>query len=316
MIRRSSKRRTTVVSVLASGIVGLVLLLVLPSLAMADPAVAEPAPATEAATPAAEPTPSDTSAPVDEAPPVDEGPIGEDTGAGEAPAPPPSEQTPVVEAPPTDGSATPAPEPETPVVPETPQAGSPLPESPDSPVLVGGETRTPALTSPTLESPDPVTVTPVLPSGPEEQVAAAVEATPPAKVTPPPAATPREPRAVLPDQLISLDPARDALAAMTAQESTLPSVPDEAVPGDPGLTQHLVAPVGSSQNGSSLLAVLAGYVLPGSGAPPASTIMMLVLLGLVLAAIYAPRPQGSERLYLSGLLGPRAGHGMAVRRPG
>jgi hypothetical protein len=35
-----------------------------------------------------------------------------------------------------------------------------------------------------------------------------------------------------------------------------------------------------------------------------------------MAAIYAPRPQGSERLYLSGLLGPRSGHAMAVRRPG
>jgi hypothetical protein len=44
--------------------------------------------------------------------------------------------------------------------------------------------------------------------------------------------------------------------------------------------------------------------------------MMLVLLGLIMAAIYAPRPQGSERLYLSGLVGPRVGHGMAVCRPG
>ena len=35
-----------------------------------------------------------------------------------------------------------------------------------------------------------------------------------------------------------------------------------------------------------------------------------------MAAVYAPRPQGSEKLYLSGLLGPRAGHSMAVRRPG
>jgi len=215
-----------------------------------------------------------------------------------------------------DGSAAPAPEPEATVIPETPQSSTPLPGSPDAPVLAGGEGRGPTLTVPSLRPADPVIVTPVLPSGPEEQLAAAAEVTEPAEVTPPPAATPLATRAVHPDQLISLDPGRDALGPMAGQERSLPSALDEAIPGDPGLTQHLVAPAGSPQSGSSLLAVLAGYVLPGSGAPPASTIMMLVLLGLVMAAIYAPRPQGSERLYLSGLLGPRAGHGMAVRRPG
>jgi hypothetical protein len=123
----------------------------------------------------------------------------------------------------------------------------------------------------------------------------------------------------LQQDLITLDPDR-AARALIAGTVTPPSTRPDTALGESAesmaLAEHLVAPAGSPQSGSSLLAVLAGYVLPGSGAPPASTIMMLVLLGLVMAAIYAPRPQGSERLYLSGLLGPRAGHGMAVRRPG
>jgi hypothetical protein len=123
----------------------------------------------------------------------------------------------------------------------------------------------------------------------------------------------------LQQELISLDPDRSAPAPIAGSVAPASSRPDTTLgeaPESVGFAEHLVAPVGSPQNGSSLLAVLAGYVLPGSGAPPASTIMMLVLLGLIMAAIYAPRPQGSERLYLSGLLGPRAGHSMAVRRPG
>jgi hypothetical protein len=123
----------------------------------------------------------------------------------------------------------------------------------------------------------------------------------------------------LQQELISLDPGRDArapIAGATAPASTRPDTAIGEAPESVGFAERLVAPAGSSQSGSSLLAVLAGYVLPGSGAPPAQTIMLLVLLGLIMAAIYAPRPQGSERLHLLGLLGPRAGHGMAVRRPG
>jgi hypothetical protein len=44
--------------------------------------------------------------------------------------------------------------------------------------------------------------------------------------------------------------------------------------------------------------------------------MMLVLLGLILVAAYAPRPARSERIWLAGLLGPSSGHRLAVRRPG
>jgi hypothetical protein len=84
----------------------------------------------------------------------------------------------------------------------------------------------------------------------------------------------------------------------------------------PHFTVQVTSPEGSVPQGSSLLEVLAGYVLPGSSGPPATSILFLVLLGTLLAAIVAPRPRASERIALLGLLGPRSGHGLAVRRPG
>ena len=79
---------------------------------------------------------------------------------------------------------------------------------------------------------------------------------------------------------------------------------------------ELVAPIGSAPSGSSLLAVLAGYVLPGSSGPPASTLVMLIVIGLILGVGYAARPQLTEALASQRLLGASSGHGMAVRRPG
>ncbi|HSH32943.1 MAG TPA: hypothetical protein VLB31_04935, partial [Actinomycetota bacterium] len=78
---------------------------------------------------------------------------------------------------------------------------------------------------------------------------------------------------------------------------------------------QLVSPAGPAP-AQSLLAVLASYILPGSGPVPAGTLFVLLMLGVLLWAAYGPRPAGSERIWLSGLLGPRAGHGVAVRRPG
>ena len=74
--------------------------------------------------------------------------------------------------------------------------------------------------------------------------------------------------------------------------------------------------MGGIQSGSSLLAALAGYVLPGVAGPPATSIIMFILVGLIVGLARAPRPQLSERLHLGGLLGARSGHGLAVRRPG
>ncbi len=78
---------------------------------------------------------------------------------------------------------------------------------------------------------------------------------------------------------------------------------------------QLVSPAGPAP-AQSLLAVLASYILPGTGPVPAGAIFLLVMLGVVLLAAFAPRPGGSERIWLAGLVGPRSGHGLAVRRPG
>ena len=94
---------------------------------------------------------------------------------------------------------------------------------------------------------------------------------------------------------------------LPARGSTIPSV--EFAPS-------FVAPIGAAPSGSSLLAVLAGYVLPGSGGAPASTIILLIVLGTILGVTYGAFPQMTERLAAGRLLGASAGHALAVRRPG
>ena len=80
---------------------------------------------------------------------------------------------------------------------------------------------------------------------------------------------------------------------------------------------HLEAQGGPAPVGSSLLAVLASYVLPGGGSLPIqSTLFLFVQLAVILAFALAPRPGSGERLVLWGLLRPQAGHRLAVRRPG
>jgi hypothetical protein len=80
---------------------------------------------------------------------------------------------------------------------------------------------------------------------------------------------------------------------------------------------YVNAPFGSAPAGSSLLAVLASYVLPGGGPLPASTTLLLLLqLAVILAALVAPRPRLFERVVASGLMGHRPGHRLAVCRPG
>ena len=74
---------------------------------------------------------------------------------------------------------------------------------------------------------------------------------------------------------------------------------------------------GPAPVGSSLLAVLASYVLPGGGSLPVqSTLFLFVQLAVILALALAPRPGTGERLVLWGLLRSQAGHRLAVRRPG
>ncbi len=77
----------------------------------------------------------------------------------------------------------------------------------------------------------------------------------------------------------------------------------------------LAAPGGPAPSGSSLLAVLANYVLPGGGLPT-STLFLFVQLAVMLAAFYAPRSGLGERIHALGRLGPRHGYRTVLARPG
>lgn len=124
--------------------------------------------------------------------------------------------------------------------------------------------------------------------------------------------------AALPQDIFSLDPNHNRPVAGVA--STIEPAKGMPLAGriaEPTLfAETAVAAVGGIQSGSSLLSVLAGYVLPGVGGPPATTIIMFMLVGLIVGLARAPRPQLSERLHLGGLLAARSGHGLAVCRPG
>jgi hypothetical protein len=117
--------------------------------------------------------------------------------------------------------------------------------------------------------------------------------------------------------LISLDPSRRVDRSGPAAVVAAAGVPAAF---DAEVTAEIQAPRLVSPSGpapaQSLLAVLASYILPGSGPVPAGTLFVLLMLGVLLWAAFGPRPAGSERVWLSGLLGPRSGHGLAVRRPG
>ena len=80
---------------------------------------------------------------------------------------------------------------------------------------------------------------------------------------------------------------------------------------------HLEAQGGPAPVGSSLLAVLASYVLPGGGSLPIqSTLFLFVQLAVILAFALRPAPglRGAPRPV--GPAAPPAGHRLAVRRPG
>ena len=69
--------------------------------------------------------------------------------------------------------------------------------------------------------------------------------------------------------------------------------------------------------GSSFLAVLASYALPGTGPVPMSlALVMFAQLAIMLGMMRAPRVHLSERLVIVGLLAGDAGHSRAVQRPG
>ena len=79
---------------------------------------------------------------------------------------------------------------------------------------------------------------------------------------------------------------------------------------------EFAAPGGSVPAGSSLLAVLASYVIPGGGSLPGTTMFFLVQLAVILAAFVAPRAGLGERALALGRLGPRSGYRTVLARPG
>ena len=210
---------------------------------------------------------------------------------------------------PTGDGSTPAPQPVEAA--PAPSPGTSLPVPPDVPT----DERAPAaaLAASTWDAAPQAPVT--LPKTPEGPVAAAVAATAP---DPAPAAARTEPPPPVGPGLntFSFDASGQAVQPITPPAPPAPMAFGHEVQPPENMTVELVAPEGVATGGSSLLAVLAGYILPGSGPAPPATLMMLVLLGLILAAVYAPRMAGSERIWLSGLLGPSTEHGLAVRRPG
>ena len=327
-------------------LVGVLLALLVPALAMAETAVAEePATAAPAATPAAtEPTPAAPAAeqatPADTAAPADTtAPAGTNTPADTTPAPPPATGTrpasppTLVELQPgtvvttTPTATTPAaPAPLTPSAPATPEVVPPaLPTAPDAPraeapkSIVSAATDQLTVALPTAQS-APV----ALGSGPD---AAATAAAPAAGVKD------RALRsgaaaaaAVAADSIpsagfnnpISLERSAPSAAAPTPRaESPADFGAPATAPEDNPFQVHLEAQGGPAPVGSSLLAVLASYVLPGGGSLPIqSTLFLFVQLAVILAFALAPRPGSGERLVLWGLLRPQAGHRLAVRRPG
>jgi hypothetical protein len=118
--------------------------------------------------------------------------------------------------------------------------------------------------------------------------------------------------------LISLERSDEIVSPPTRRDqSPAAAFGAAAQPGPSPFEVHLEAQGGPAPAGSSLLAVLASYVLPGSGSLPLqSTLFLFVQLALILAFALAPRPGVGERLVLWGLLGSQAGHRLAVRRPG
>lgn len=294
--------------------------LLVPGLATADPAaVADEVVTTAPAAPADAAEPPAT--PVDEAPatPVEEQPTTE-APTSEAPAPPPATgETP----PPTETESTPTPAPAPAIVEAAPPPASALPTTPDAPKPVVEPDKLPVALLPVVRTaPTAVTVATAVvadvnasvPDAPSVVVKAVA-----ADTAPPPLAPRVERTTTLRQEIFTLNPEQSRSPVAPVGATTIergPGMPFGEESGSAIFSESVAAPIGAVGSGSSLLAVLAGYVLPGVGGPPASTLVMFILVGLIVAIARAPRPQLSERAHDGTLLGAACGHGLAVCRPG
>ena len=320
-----------------AGLLRALILVLLPAIAVPAFAMADDAPATVQDPPAADATAPDTTGTVtpdpatysETTPPAD----GTVVVEPEPTAPPATTTDPVVETP-TEPEVVPTPVTVPDVVVTTPELVATPAVGPDDasaklmpvvvvppsnadavPARVGDAVAAvpPGITAAALSSSITLSAGTDTPVGPVTEAAPADPAGPSASALS--GLLTRD--AALHQDLFTLDPhlmRAPAPVAPTAIPAGLGTLGDQ---GASALFSEAVeAPIGTISSGSSLLAVLAGYVLPGVGGPPASTLIMFVLVGLIVAIARAPRPQLSERAFAGALLGAASGHGLGVQRPG
>jgi hypothetical protein len=312
--------------VLGALAIGVFLLLVVPSMASA---------ATTA--PAADQTEQESTAPDQATAPVTEEQAPADETATTTPgdeAQPPADQT--VAPPPASTTPEPAP------APAPAPTGDPQPTAPPS----SGTTPAPAPSSGEAAPESSTTVVlPAVPSLPASMKAVAMAqptaGPPPAPLAPvitpvaPPTAPPDAPSGAqglsasgaaktdarppptshLVEALGGLDRAITDTLAPSREIGHGPA--GEAGARDEGGNPFdtIAAPGGPAPAGSSLLAVLASYVLPGTGIP-ATTLLLFVQLAVILAVGLATRSGIRERIHALGLNGPRHGYRTVLARPG
>ena len=342
MVTNTTTRATTGLSVvLRVLILALLMALAVPALAMADDApagVLEP-PTLETPSPAAEAPPAEPATPTAGDTSADQPPAvsPEPTAPPATTIPDPDAEAPAEPATPPEAEVVPVPAPVTPpdVTITTPELVATPAVGPDD----AAAKLLPVVVIPPAHADAPgrsADAPPSVPSGvlsavtPATSITLAAATDTPVVVAADPAGDGPPPPASVVSGLLTKDAAlHQNLFTLNPDESRSPVAPVGAttIERGPGMpfgeesgsalfSESVAAPIGAVGSGSSLLAVLAGYVLPGVGGPPASTLVMFILVGLIVAIARAPRPQLSERAHDGTLLGAACGHGLAVCRPG
>jgi hypothetical protein len=321
-VRRDHMRYLVVLAAVA---IGLLMMLLVPGIASADPGPGAPvldnAPAVADPPAAEEQVPGDPAAP----PAAEEPPTTEPTDTGTTePAPPPATE-------PETSTPAPAPTGDTQPIPGVPSgpaaAETPAPEATpdaDTSFVLPGAPSVPGSLKPAAVPEKDTPVAAGLPPPPTITLVAAPSAAPDAPATTTDTPAPAVARAAPDLHLLAptrpnlvkalggvdraghaLDAARDVGPGPAGQDETRADNPFDTI----------AAPGGPVPAGSSLLAVLASYVLPGSGLPT-SALLLLVQLAVILAAFYGPRSGLSERIHALGRLGPEPGYRTVLARPG
>jgi hypothetical protein len=322
-VRTESARGLAALGAVALGVL---MLLLLPAMASANPdapaasspvveeapavdlTMAEPAPSEPAPPPPSEPAAAqETSEP---APP----PASEPEQPAPAPAPAADAQpSPPLTSPPPDAPESPAaesaPEPETALI---------LPASPGYPGGARGATAADRILAAAPGPPpssSPVSAPTSPPDAPAGLGAAASGASAAGDTLAREARKALAPRSGLVEALGGVQRPRSAV--LDIDRDAGPGPAGAAATGADGENPFdtIAATGGPAPAGSSLLAVLASYAIPGGGVPT-STLILFMQLAVILIAVYAPRSGVGERLLALGRLGPRFGYRTVLARPG